>query len=95
MKILKLDKFINESYDRYKDPNYVVSGFSIGDIKNKIDKEYNCDLQVDVYDDVIMFTDEDANMNFSIERIPRKIICSDGIKQCLIELGYDENQFES
>lgn len=89
-----LQEYINEEYNRLKDPNYVIKGFSIGDIKNKIDQEYGCDLEVEVYDDVVMFYDNETNINFSIELVQKKIVCSDGIKQCLMELGYEEKHFE-
>lgn len=90
MKTLK--EFINES--RSISPNYVVASFPVGKMKRAIDKEWGCDLEIEEGEDLISFSDEEANIFFEIERIQQKIVCSEAIKDFLKEkLHFKDDDF--
>ncbi len=61
----------------------VIASFPINKIKDAIDKEYGCDLDVDVKEDIIIFIDVDNYIDFSIERVQQIIVCKEGIKYTL------------
>lgn len=87
-----IKKYLTEG--REIDPNYVVSTFPIGKMKAEIDKSYGCNLEIDVQEDVVLFQDEDASIFFVIERVPKKILCPEGMKDFLKEkLGFSDDDF--
>jgi hypothetical protein len=88
-----LKEYILETYD----DNHIVGGYPIGKIQKCIEKEYKCKCNVDIEEDCVIFSsqDDDAPIFFTIERIPKTIVCPQGIKDCLMQcLGFDEDCFE-
>jgi len=79
---------------RETDPNYVVSSFPVGKMKTEIDKAYGCNIEIDVQEDVVLFQDENASIFFVIERVPKKILCPEGMKDFLKEkFGFNDDDF--
>lgn len=80
--------------NRESDPNWVVSTFPIGRMKAEIDAAYGSNVQIDVEEDVIIFNDEDNQIFFSIERVPKKIVCPEGMEEFLKDkFNFNDDDF--